>query len=49
MKLKIVIVVFFLIIPSFFFGYTNYTTAKENIIEDVNQALAKTIHMNLSL
>jgi hypothetical protein len=28
---------FSLMMPSLFFGYTNYTTAKEYIIEDVNQ------------
>lgn len=32
-----------LIIPSLFLGYGNYTTAKELIIDDVNQALAQTI------
>ncbi len=38
-----IIVFFSLMIPSLFLGYTNYTTAKENIIEDVNQALVKTV------
>lgn len=38
-----IIVFFSLMIPSLFLGYANYTTAKENIIEDVNQALAKTV------
>ncbi len=30
-------------IPSLFLSYGNYTTAKEHIIDDVNQALAQTI------
>ena len=30
-------------LPALFLGYVNYATAKENIIEDVNQALAKTV------
>lgn len=29
--------------PSIFLGYHNYMVAQENIIEDVNQALATTI------
>ncbi len=29
--------------PSIFLGYNNYMIAQENIIEDVNQALATTI------
>lgn len=40
----IAITVFFsLMIPSLFLSYGNYTTAKEYIIDDVNQALAQTI------
>ena len=40
----IAITVFFsLMIPSLFLSYGNYTTAKEHIIDDVNQALAQTI------
>lgn len=38
-----IIVFFSLMVPPLFLGYANYTTAKENIIEDVNQALAKTV------
>ena len=29
--------------PALFLGYNNYAEAKENIIKDVNQALAKTV------
>ena len=44
MKPIVAITVFFsLMIPSLFLGYMNYKTAKENIIEDVNQALVKTV------
>ena len=44
MKPIVAITVFFsLMIPSLFLGYMNYRTAKEYIIEDVNQALAKTV------
>lgn len=44
MKPIIAIIVFFsLMLPALFLGYVNYATAKENIIEDVNQALAKTV------
>ena len=44
MKPIVAIIVFFsLMLPSLFLGYANYATAKENIIEDVNQALAKTV------
>ncbi len=32
-----------IIMPSIFLGYHNYMVAQENIIEDVNQALATTI------
>ncbi len=40
----IAITVFFsLMIPSLFLSYGNYITAKEHIIDDVNQALAQTI------
>lgn len=40
----IAITVFFsLMIPSLFLSYGNYTTAKEYIIDDVNQALAQII------
>lgn len=38
-----IIVFFSLMIPSLFLSYGNYTTAKEQIINDVNQALAQTI------
>lgn len=38
-----IIVFFFLMAPSLFLGYVNYVTAKEYIIEDVNQALVKTV------
>ena len=38
-----IIVFISFITPSVLLCYGNYTTAKENIIEDVNQALAKTI------
>lgn len=44
MKPIIAIIVFFsLMIPSLFLSYGNYTTAKEHIIDDINQALAQTI------
>lgn len=44
MKPIIAIIVFFsLMVPSLSLGYANYRTAKENIIEDVNQALVKTV------
>lgn len=44
MKPTTAIIVFFsLMLTSLFLGYNNYKTAKENIIEDINQALAKTI------
>ena len=44
MKPIVAIIVFFsLMVPSLFLGYANYMTAKENIIEDVNQALVKTV------
>lgn len=44
MKPTVAIMVFsFLMTSSLFFGYANYVTAKENIIEDVNQALTKTV------
>ena len=44
MKPIVAITVFFsLMIPSLFLGYMNYRTAKEKIIEDVNQALVKTV------
>lgn len=44
MRPIIAVTVFFsLMLPSLFLGYTNYVTAKEYIIEDVNQALAKTV------
>ena len=38
-----IIVFFSLMLPSLFLSYGNYTTAKEHIIDDVNQALAQTI------
>lgn len=37
------IVFFSLMLPSLILSYGNYTTTKEYIIEDVNQALAQTI------
>lgn len=44
MKSTTAILVFFsLMIPSLFMSYGSYTTAKEHIIDDVNQALAQTI------
>ena len=44
MKPIVAIIVFFsLMVPSLFLGYANYVTAKEHIIEDVNQALVKTV------
>lgn len=44
MKPIVAIVVFFsFLLPSFFLGYTNFVTAKERIIADVNQALVKTV------
>ena len=44
MKPATAIIVFFsLMLPALFLGYNNYAEAKENIIEDVNQALAKTV------
>ncbi len=44
MNPKTAIIVFFsLMLPALFLGYNNYAEAKENIIEDVNQALVKTI------
>lgn len=44
MKPIIAIIVFFsLMVLSLSLGYANYMTAKENIIEDVNQALVKTV------
>ena len=44
MKPIVAIIVFFaLMVPSLFLGYASYMTAKEYIIEDVNQALAKTV------
>lgn len=44
MKPIVVIVVFFsLMVPSLVLGYANYVTAKEYIIEDINQALVKTV------
>ena len=44
MKPIVAIIVFFsLMLPSLFLGYANYVTAKEHIIEDVNQALVKTV------
>lgn len=44
MKPIVAVIVFFsLMVPSLFLGYANYMTAKENIIEDVNQALVKTV------
>ena len=44
MRPIVAITVFFsLMIPSLFLGYMNYRTAKENIIEDINQALVKTV------
>ncbi len=38
-----IIVFFSLMFPALFLGYNNYAEAKENIIKDVNQALAKTV------
>ncbi|WP_283388958.1 helix-turn-helix domain-containing protein [Barnesiella viscericola] len=38
-----IIVFFSLMLPSLFLSYGNYTTTKEYIINDVNQALAQTI------
>lgn len=38
-----IIIYFSLMIPSLFISYGNYTTTKEHIINDVNQALAQTI------
>ena len=47
MKPITAITVFFsLVIPSLLLGYMNYRTAKERIIEDINQALAKTVLSN---
>lgn len=47
MKPIVAIVVFFsFLLPSFFLGYTNFVTAKERIIADVNQALVKTVLQN---
>lgn len=47
MNLFIAITVFFsLMIPSLFLSYGNYTTAKEYIIDDVNQALTQTFCTN---
>ena len=44
MKPIVAIIVFFSLMSlSLFLGYANYVTAKEYIIEDVNQALAKTV------
>lgn len=44
MKPTTAIIVFFsLMIPSLLLSYGSYTIAKENIIDDVNQALAQTI------
>lgn len=44
MRPTIAITVFFsLMLSALFLGYVNYATAKEKIIEDVNQALAKTV------
>lgn len=44
MKPIVAIVVFFsFLLPSLFLGYTNFVTAKERIIADVNQALVKTV------
>lgn len=44
MKPIVAIIVFsFLTVSSLFLGYANYMTAKEKIIEDVNQALVKTV------
>lgn len=44
MKPVMAIVVFFsFLLPSFFLGYTNFASAKERIIADVNQALVKTV------
>lgn len=44
MKPITAIVVFFsLMLPSLVLGFGNYATTKENIIADVNQALAQTI------
>ena len=34
---------FCLMLPSFFLSYGNYSVTRERIIDDVNQALAKTI------
>ncbi len=41
--MKPIIVFFSLMFPALFLGYNNYAEAKENIIKDVNQALAKTV------
>ena len=38
-----IIVFFSLMFTALFLGYNNYAEAKENIIKDVNQALAKTV------
>ena len=38
-----IIVFFSLMFPALFLGYNNYAEAKENIIKDVNQAMAKTV------
>lgn len=47
MKPIVAIVVFFsFLLPSLFLGYTNFVTAKERIIADVNQALVKTVLLN---
>lgn len=43
-----IIVFLSLMIPSLFLSYGNYTTARQHIIEDVNQALAQTILYNTS-
>lgn len=48
MKPIIAIIVFFsLMLSALFLGYNNYAEAKENIIEDINQALAKTVMLKM--
>ena len=43
-----VTIFFSLMLTALIWGYNNYTSAKEDIIEDVNQALAKTVLHEIS-
>ncbi len=49
MNKKAAYIVFFaLLLPSIVMGYASYATTLDNIIDDLNQALAKTIQGNVA-